>query len=93
MEPTKFHRNIAPNNRDGMEYLYKPAFYAHILSSIAMVAAIVLLVINYKRVIKLDGIELVKIFSVLAIAIAAHGQGHATLEKEYGYDPLKAFKA
>lgn len=76
-----------------MEYLYKPAFYAHILSSIAMVAAIVLLVINYKRVIKLDGIELVKIFSVLAIAIAAHGQGHATLEKEYGYDPLKAFKA
>lgn len=41
---------------------------------------------------KLDGLELVKIFSVLAIAIAAHGQGHTTLEKEYGYDPLAAFK-
>jgi hypothetical protein len=75
-----------------MEYLYKPAFYAHILSSIAMVVALVLLAINYKRVIRLDGIELIKIFSVLAIAIAAHGQGHATLEKEYGYDPLKPFR-
>ena len=71
-----------------MEYLYKPAFYAHILSSLAMIAAVVLLVINYKKVVKLDGLELVKIFSVLAIAIAAHGQGHTTLEREYGYDPV-----
>lgn len=76
-----------------MKYLYKPAFYAHILSSIAMATALVLLVIHYKKVLKLDGIELIKIFSVLAIAIAAHGQGHATLEKEYGYDPLKRFRA
>ena len=72
-----------------MEYLYKPAFYAHILSSVAIVAAIILLVINYKKLIKLDGLELVKIFSVLAIALAAHGQGHTTLEKEYGFAPLK----
>ena len=71
-----------------MEYLYKPAFYAHILSTIAMLTAIVLLVINYKKVLKLDGLELVKIFSVLAIAIAAHGQGHTTMEREYGYDPV-----
>lgn len=73
-----------------MEYLYSPAFYAHVLSSIAMIAAIVLLVINYKKVLKLDGLELVKIFSVLAIAIAAHGQGHINLEKEYGYNPLSS---
>lgn len=71
-----------------MEYLYKPHFYAHILSSIAMMTAIILLVVNYKKVLKLDAIELVKIFSVLAIAIAAHGDGHTTLEKEYGYDPV-----
>jgi hypothetical protein len=53
-----------------------------------MVAAVVLLIINYKKVLKLDGLELVKIFSVLAIAIAAHGQGHTTLEKEYGFNPI-----
>jgi hypothetical protein len=71
-----------------MEYLYKPHFYAHILASLALVTALILLIINYKKVVKLDGIELIKMFSVLAIAIAAHGQGHTTLEKEYGYDPL-----
>jgi hypothetical protein len=69
-----------------MDYLYKPAFYAHIFSSIAMVAAVVLLLINYKKLMKLDGIEIVKVLSVLAIAIAAHGQGHVTLE--YGFDPV-----
>ena len=73
-----------------MEYLYKPLFYAHILSSIAMLTAIILLVINYKKVLKLDVLELVKILSILAIAGAAHGQGHTTLEKEYGYNPLGA---
>lgn len=75
-----------------MEYLYTPHFYAHILASISLVVALVLLAYNYKKLMKLDGLELVKIFSVLAIAIAAHGQGHTTLEKEYGYDPLAAFK-
>lgn len=74
-----------------MEYLYKPAFYAHILSTIATVAALILLAINHKKLFKMDGIELVKVFSVLAIAIAAHGQGHTTLEKEYGYDLVNIF--
>jgi hypothetical protein len=75
-----------------MEYLYKPHFYAHIVSSIAMVVALAILLVNYRKIIKLDAIELVKIFSLLAIAIAAHGQGHTTLEKEYGYDPIAAMR-
>jgi hypothetical protein len=75
-----------------MEYLYKPAFYAHVLSSVAMGAAIILLLINYKKVLKLDGIELVKIFAVLAIAIGSHSQGHMELETKYGYDPIKALR-
>ena len=73
-----------------MEYLYKPLFYAHILSSIAMLTAIILLVINYKKLLKLDVLELVKILSLIAIAVAAHGQGHTTLEKEYGFNPFGA---
>jgi hypothetical protein len=71
-----------------MDILRQPHFYAHILASICLVIAIVLLAINYKKLMRLDGLELVKIFSILAIAIAAHGQGHTTLDKEYGYDPL-----
>lgn len=75
-----------------MDFFSQPHFYAHILASFCLVIAVVLLIVNYKKVLKLDSIELVKIFSVLAIAIAAHGQGHTTLSKEYGYDPLSIFK-
>lgn len=74
-----------------MDILYKPHFYAHILSSLALCVAVILLVINYKKLLKLDGLEIVKIFSVLAIAIAAHGDGHTTLEKEFGYSPFAVF--
>lgn len=69
-------------------YWYKPAFYAHLLSSFAMFAAIVLFAINYKKILRLDPLELIKICSLLAIAIASHADGHVTLEKEYGYDPV-----
>lgn len=75
-----------------MEYLYKAGFWAHIISSLAMLTAIILLVVNYKKVVKLDGIELVKIFSILAIAIGSHSQGHMDLETKYGYDPIKLFR-
>ena len=67
---------------------YKPHFYAHIISSVAMIAALTILLINYRKIVKLDAIELVKILSLVAIAVASHGQGHTTLEKEYGYDPV-----
>jgi len=73
-------------------YLYKPAFWTHVISSIAMLVAVTLLVINYKKLIKLDGLELVKIFSILAIAIASHSQGHINLEQQYGYDPIALFR-
>jgi hypothetical protein len=73
-------------------YLYKPAFWAHVVSSIAMLVAVILLIINYKKLIKLDGLELVKIFSILAIAIASHSQGHINLEQQYGYDPMAMFR-
>jgi hypothetical protein len=72
-----------------MEYLYKPAFYAHIISSIAMITALYLFLTNYREVLRMKPIELIKISSLLAIAIASHGQGHVTLEKEYGYNPVR----
>jgi hypothetical protein len=69
-------------------YWYKPAFYAHIVSSIAMVIALVLFVVNFKKLMRMDTLELIKICSLVAIAVASHAQGHISLEKEYGYDPL-----
>jgi hypothetical protein len=71
------------------EFLYKPAFYGHIISSACILIAVVIFIMNYKKIIKMDALELVKVFGILSIAIAAHAQGHISLEKEYGYDPIK----
>ena len=71
-------------------YWYKPAFYAHILSTIAMIFALVLFVMNYQKILRMNPIELIKIASLIAIAIASHGQSHMYLEKEYGYDPVRS---
>ena len=73
------------------DYWYKPHFYAHILSGLALFTALVLLAYNYKKLLRKEGLEIVSLMSVLAIATAAHGQSHTTLEKEYGYDPLYWF--
>ena len=70
------------------EYVYKPAFYAHILSSICIVIAVYLLITNYKKVLRLDSIEIVKIFAIVAVALGSHTQGHIDLERQYGYDPI-----
>ncbi len=90
MVATESQKNTNINRMPTNEYLYKPAFYAHILSSIAMIVALMLFVFNYKKIMKMDVVEIIKIMALIAISVASHGQGHTTLEKEYGYDPVSA---
>jgi hypothetical protein len=71
------------------EVLYKPAFYGHIISSVCIFIAVIIFITNYKKIIKMNVLELVKVFGILSIAIAAHAQGHISLESQYGYDPIK----
>jgi hypothetical protein len=71
-----------------IDILLKPAFYMHILSALFTLAAIVIFIVNYKKILRLESFELIEIFSLLAIAIAAHGKSHILLEQQYGYDPI-----
>jgi len=64
-----------------MEYFNQLYFYAHIVASLCVVLSLILLIVNYKKLFRLDGIELVRIFSVLAIAVTAYGQSHLTFNK------------
>lgn len=68
--------------------LYKPAFYAHVISAFMMLAAIFLFVLDSKRLFRSDPIHLAMLLLLASVAIALHGHGHLMLEKEYGYDPL-----
>ena len=68
------------------EFLYKPAFYAHLISGICIFTAVMIFIVNYKKVINLEKIQLIQIFSFLGLAMASYGEGHILLEKHYGYD-------
>lgn len=74
-----------------MDILYSPHFYAHLLSSFALVVVLYFLIKNYKKLLKLDEIELIKMFSVLTIALAAHGDSHTTLDQKFNYNPIRYF--
>jgi hypothetical protein len=73
-------------------WYYKPAFYAHILSSVCMLIAIVLFIKNYKSIMRLDVPHIIQILAVLAIAIGSHAQNHMSLERDYGYDPIQMLR-
>jgi hypothetical protein len=69
-------------------WYYKPAFYAHMLSSVCMLIAVILFIKNYKSIMRLDVAHIIQILAVLAIAIGSHAQNHMSLERDYGYDPI-----
>lgn len=71
-----------------MNFLCKPAFYAHMISALFLIFGLFLLLTNYKKLFRLTVIELGMILLLISIAVAHHGQGHILLDKEYGYDPL-----
>lgn len=75
-------------DNESKKFWKKPAFYAHVLSALSMTIAIVIFIVNYKKVLKLDTVRLIQIFALLAISIASHGESHISLEKHYGYDPI-----
>lgn len=58
-----------------------------------MLIALILFIVNFRKITRLSAIEIIQVCSVLAIAVAAHCQGHINLEKEYGYDPVGAILA
>lgn len=68
--------------------LSKPAFYAHVVSALMMLAAITLFLLNSKRLLRSDPIHLVMLLLLASVAIALHGHGHIMMETSYGYDPL-----
>lgn len=70
------------------EFLYKPAFYAHVISAICIFTAVMIFLVNYRKVIKLEVPQLIQIFSLLAISMAAHSESHILMETHYGYDPI-----
>jgi hypothetical protein len=58
------------------------------ITGLILMFVIILMIINYKQIAKINTMELVSFLCVLSIAIGSHGLLHLGLEVVYGYNPL-----
>jgi hypothetical protein len=65
-----------------------PSFYAHVLNALFMLAAIVVVALNFSKLRKLDTYGMVKLLLIASIAVGVHGLSHQGLERNYNYNPL-----
>jgi hypothetical protein len=65
-----------------------PSFLSLAITGLILMFVIILMIINYKQIAKINTMELVSFLCVLSIAIGSHGLLHLGLEVVYGYNPL-----
>ena len=70
-------------------YLH-PSFYAHIINGLLLFFIIILLYINFSKIIKLDLYKQINLLLLLSLTIGIHGLSHLGLEKGYDYNPISA---
>jgi len=70
---------------------YYPSVIAHIFSGLALMFSVIYLFINYKLL--TDTYRTLIIILLFSVALGIHGISHLALEKEYAYNPIRAFLA
>jgi len=68
-----------------------PSFYAHVVNGVLLFAAIVVVIMNYKKLASLESYKFIKLVLFLSIAAGVHGLSHLGLETVYNYNPLSIF--
>lgn len=74
-----------------MNVYISPSFYAHIVNGILLLAAIIVFIKNYKKLVSLESYKFIKLVLFLSIAAGVHGLSHLGLETVYNYNPLTIF--
>jgi len=65
-----------------------PSLYAHILHSLAMLAAVGILFANSSSFMKLEPYKLIILVLMLSIVFGIHAISHTGLEKVYKFNPF-----
>jgi hypothetical protein len=77
-----------------MDYL-PPSFYAHVLNGILLFIALIIMVLNYSRLTRLEAYPgrtaYLILLLLLSIAVGVHGISHLGLEYVYGFNPMNYF--
>ena len=74
-----------------MNVYISPSFYAHIVNGVLLLAAIIVFMKNYKKLVSLESYKFIKLVLFLSIAAGVHGLSHLGLESVYNYNPLTIF--
>ena len=74
-----------------MNVYISPSFYAHIVNGVLLLAAIIVFIKNYKKLVSLESYKFIKLVLFLSIAAGVHGLSHLGLESVYNYNPLTIF--
>ena len=67
----------------------KPSLYAHTLNAVLLLVAVVLLITNYSKVMKLGAYEKITLSLLFSGVVGVHGLSHLGLESVYGFNPMK----
>jgi len=75
-----------------MDYL-PPSFYAHVLNGLLLFIALIIMVLNYSRLTRLEAYpgRTAYLILLLSIAVGVHGISHLGLEYVYGFNPMNYF--
>ena len=66
------------------------SFYAHILNGLLLLVAMILFVMNYSAVMRLDSYKRIMLALAFSLAAGIHGIFHLGLENIYGYNPMQS---
>lgn len=66
-----------------------PSIMAHTLNGAFLLLALIIGIMNFKTIYRSNPIELLKLILIISIAVGVHALSHATIERNYGYNPLK----
>lgn len=69
-------------------YVLAPSFFCLVINGFLLFILLLMVIFNFRSLIKTDYIKLLPIIGTVAIAIGMHGLLHLGLEQAYNYNPI-----
>lgn len=65
-----------------------PSFYAHIMSGMFMLIAIIMLILNFGKIQRFGTYKIIIIIILFSLMMGIHSLSHLGLESVYGFNPI-----
>jgi hypothetical protein len=69
------------------DYLIAPSLNALFVTGLILLFIVILIVKNYKSIMRLNYYQQIMLLSSLTIAVGSHGLMHLGVEKQYNFNP------